>query len=88
MILLQIEVLGIKLSSLQSYMNLSDAIGGQLALINTGNSVEIDEQSLKILTRETSIDLVNKFNENQASKANQSKALNSKTNSEKRVSKQ
>ena len=39
MILFQIEVLGIKLSSLQSYMNLSDTIGNQLAWINAGNSV-------------------------------------------------
>lgn len=43
MILFHIEVLGIKLSSLQSYMNLSDAIGSQLALINAGNAVEIDD---------------------------------------------
>jgi hypothetical protein len=42
MILFQIEVSGIKLASIQSYMNLSDTIGTQLALINAGNSVEID----------------------------------------------
>lgn len=42
MILFQIEVAGIKLASLQSFMTLSDTIGTQLALINAGNSVEID----------------------------------------------
>lgn len=90
MILFQVELIGVKLASLHSYINLSEVIGSQLALINAGNSYEIHEKALDGSIGETAIDLVNKFNDNIAQKvSNQTSSLNSapKTTNEKRVSK-
>lgn len=65
MVLLRIVATGIKLSSLGSFVGLQDAFGSQLALINAGNSIILDEKALfEKGGVETAIDLVNQFNEN------------------------
>ena len=46
MVLLRIVTTGVKLSSLGSFVDLHNGFGSQLALINAGNPIILDEKAL------------------------------------------